>query len=168
MRRFQSGRPLGSNHLSQSAWLLEGPIFISFSSRSIGANSRHMPYLEFPHVRWFTQSAFWLAWSTLSGASHQTRCQTVYVRAGILTFSSSYLMVFFICQTNVRNTIPQAQSLWHHSQLFLLPFRAPFPPHREQRSSEREKPAILQLSVKAGCRRELAALLHPKGETITE
>lgn len=42
-----------------------------------------------------------------------------YLIAGILTFSSSYLMVVFICQTNVRNTIPQAQSLWHHSQLFL-------------------------------------------------
>lgn len=42
-----------------------------------------------------------------------------YLIAGTVTFSSSYLMVVFICQTNVRNTVPQAQSLWHQSQLFL-------------------------------------------------
>lgn len=50
-----------------------------------------------------------------------------YLIAGTLTFSSSYLMVVFICQTNVRNTIPQAQSLWHHCQLFLPPSPPPIP-----------------------------------------
>lgn len=50
-----------------------------------------------------------------------------YLIAGTLTFSSSYLMVVFICQTNVRNTIPQAQSLWQHRQLLLLSLRLPPP-----------------------------------------
>lgn len=44
-----------------------------------------------------------------------------YLIAGTLTFSSSYLMVVFICQTNVKNTIPRAQSLWHRGQLFFSP-----------------------------------------------
>lgn len=60
-----------------------------------------------------------------------------YLIAGTLTFSSSYLMVVFICQTNVRNTIPQAQSLWHHGQLFLpLPASAPYPLDCERQSSK--------------------------------
>lgn len=58
--------------------------------------------------------------SPLSAGSHQTRCQSIPIWAGTLTFSSPYLMAGFICQTNVKNTIPQAQSLWQCSQLFLV------------------------------------------------
>lgn len=43
-----------------------------------------------------------------------------YLISGTLTFSSSYLMGGFICQTNVKNTIPQARSLWQRRQLFLV------------------------------------------------
>lgn len=59
-----------------------------------------------------------------------------YLIPGTLTFSSSYLMVVFICQTNVRNTIPQAQSLWP------LPGSPPclpsLPLDCERRSSKRD------------------------------
>lgn len=62
-----------------------------------------------------------------------------YLIAGTLTFSSSYLMVVFICQTNVRNTIPQAQSLWHHCQLSSHPPRLPsLPPFSSPWSSKRD------------------------------
>lgn len=77
-----------------------------------------------------------------------------YLIAGTLTFSSSYLMVVFICQTNVRNTIPQAQSLWHHSQLFLrfphppTPPPLPLSPWIVNAGAPSETSAIPQLSVK--------------------
>lgn len=87
-----------------------------------------------------------------------------YLIAGTLTFSSSYLMVVFICQTNVRNTIPQAQSLWHHSQLFLPP---PLPsPWTVNDGAPSETSAIPQLSVKPWHSRELTARLNPKCESI--
>lgn len=81
-----------------------------------------------------------------SAGSHQPRCQSIPIRAGTLTFSSSYLMASFICQTNVKNTIPQAQSLWQCRQLFfvhhLLPLRevrvelsAAQPPYSSYRSN---------------------------------
>lgn len=58
--------------------------------------------------------------------SSNTMPNHFYLIARTLTFSSSYLMVLFIYQTNVRNTIPQAQSLWHQRQL--SPPSIPLPP----------------------------------------
>lgn len=55
--------------------------------------------------------------------------------AGTLTFFSTYLMVVFICQTNVRNAIPQAQSLWQHGQLFPPLSLPPHCPSRPQSST---------------------------------
>lgn len=82
-----------------------------------------------------------------------------YLIPGTLTFSSSYLMVVFICQTNVRNTIPQAQSLWP------LPAYPPSP-WIVNGGAPSETSAIPQLSVKLWYRRELTARLNLKGESI--
>lgn len=60
-------------------------------------------------------------------------------------------MVGFICQTNVKNTIPQAQSLWQHGQLFFVRLAAAScPSEREGRSSQQHvcfTPAISQTAV---------------------
>lgn len=81
-----------------------------------------------------------------------------YLIAGTLTFSFSYLMVVFIYQTNVRNTIPQAQSLWCVSQLFLLPLSLTSPLDCEQQSSKGDICNTAAVSQTASC-------LSPEGES---
>lgn len=60
-----------------------------------------------------------------------------YLISGTLTFSSLYLMVGFVCQTNVKNTIPQAQSLGSGANF--SSFASPplsIPSEREEKSSQ--------------------------------
>lgn len=135
-----------SNQLSQSAWLprtiQHKVIYDQFSNlthmqdtiRVIVFHTRITPWLNTsasPTEGFYSvTSSAWLPHisSLLTLLVHAERRKSSnkmpnlpYLIAGTLTFSSSYPMVFFICQTNVRNTIPQAQSLWHHSQLLLPP-----------------------------------------------
>lgn len=95
-------------------------------------------YFRHPQLRDFIQPhpqcwlpAYPTSWVPLVHAERRKSSNKMpnhgYLIAGTLTFSSSYLMVVFICQTNVRNTIPQAQSLWQHRQLLLLSPHLPTP-----------------------------------------